>query len=268
MLKHVVNFSGGLCSFWAAHRVIERYGKDAVTLLFADTLIEDEDLYTFNRQSEQILGISITRIMEGRNPWQLFREHNMIANAKYPICSIYLKRELLDDWTLRNCLNLNTVIHVGMDWTEEHRIKNLRLEKPDWHWSAPMQEKPIWDKCKMQEEAQKLGLVVPRAYRLGFPHNNCGMRCVRAGISHFVHLYHVLPLKYREWEIEELFTMALLKARGVSNGQFTILKDRRGGVTRPLSLRDLRLRIESGEKFPRDDWGGCGCGVVYQTNNQ
>jgi len=30
---HVVNFSGGLCSFWAAHRVKERYGTENMVLL-------------------------------------------------------------------------------------------------------------------------------------------------------------------------------------------------------------------------------------------
>lgn len=47
-LLHVVNFSGGLCSFWSAHRVKERYGSANMVLLFADTLIEDPDLYGFN----------------------------------------------------------------------------------------------------------------------------------------------------------------------------------------------------------------------------
>ena len=43
-LLHVINFSGGLCSFWAAHRVKERYGPENMVLLFADTLIEDAGL--------------------------------------------------------------------------------------------------------------------------------------------------------------------------------------------------------------------------------
>ncbi len=46
-MKHIVNFSGGICSFWAAHRVIQKHGVKDVVLLFADTLIEDDDLYAF-----------------------------------------------------------------------------------------------------------------------------------------------------------------------------------------------------------------------------
>jgi len=50
-MKHVVQFSGGLCSFWAAHRVIAQHGRENVTLLFADTNMEDEDLYRFNQEA-------------------------------------------------------------------------------------------------------------------------------------------------------------------------------------------------------------------------
>src|ERR1041384_922829 len=50
VVKHIVNFSGGVCSFWAAKRVIARHGTKDVVLLFADTLIEHPSLYRFNEQ--------------------------------------------------------------------------------------------------------------------------------------------------------------------------------------------------------------------------
>ena len=43
-MQHIVSLSGGSASAVAADRVIERYGSDSVTLWFADTLWEDEDL--------------------------------------------------------------------------------------------------------------------------------------------------------------------------------------------------------------------------------
>ena len=43
-IKHLVMFSGGVGSWAAAKRVVERHGTEGVVLLFADTLIEDEDL--------------------------------------------------------------------------------------------------------------------------------------------------------------------------------------------------------------------------------
>jgi hypothetical protein len=260
-MKHVVNFSGGVCSFWAAKRVVEKYGTADTHLLFADTLIEDEDLYRFNKECSSHLGIPITRITTGLTPWELFRKQGMIANARFPICSIYLKRDILDEWHTKNCTPGDTTIYIGMDWTEEHRMERLRKKKPLWTFEAPMQWQPIWDKCKMVSETEKLGIKPPMLYSLGFPHNNCGGRCVAAGISHWVHLFNTLPERYMEWENEEQATMKDFAERGIGSKEFTILKDRRGGVTRNLSLKDLRLRIEAGEKLPQHDWGGCGCGT-------
>jgi hypothetical protein len=275
-VKHVVSFSGGLCSFWAAWRVIQKYGRENVVLLFADTLIEDHDLYAFNEAAAMLLGVPITRVVEGRTPWELFRDEGMIGNNRFPICSVRLKREPLAKWFDAHCLNMAeegqeqipflhdgrqpATLYLGFDWTEPNRIADMKAEHPLWRIDAPMQEEPIWDKCRMEREAVALGLAIPRLYKEGFPHNNCGGRCVRAGISHWVHLYRVRPAAYIEWMDEELETQRVLAERGISNAHFTVLKDRRGGETKPLALSQLRNRIEAGEEFPSDDWGGCGCG--------
>ena len=275
-LLHVVNFSGGLCSFWAAHRVREQYGPENMVLLFADTLIEDSELYDFNEQASSLLQVPITRLSLEITPWQLFRQQGLIGNSRFPICSVMLKREPLDAWHARHGRTLYQsqqgafwddgkrpiICYIGFDWTEENRLNDLRQEKPEYRWEAPMQEAPIWDKCRMEREARALRLPIPKLYTLGFPHNNCGGRCVRAGISHFVHLYRVLPKRYLEWEIEETAARWDFISRGIE--PLSILKDRRGGITNNLWLSDLRLRIDTGEQFPRDEWGGCGCGGATQ----
>jgi hypothetical protein len=66
-----------------------------------------------------------------------------------------------------------------------------------------------------------------------------------------------------EWENEEQLTIEELTARGISSAWFSVLKDRRGGVTKSMTFAQLRARILAGDKsLPKDDWGGCGCGVV------
>ena len=47
MPSRVVMLSGGAGSWGAARRVVDRHGREGLTLLFADTLIEDDDLYRF-----------------------------------------------------------------------------------------------------------------------------------------------------------------------------------------------------------------------------
>ena len=39
-----------------------------------------------------------------------------------------------------------------------------------------------------------------------------------------------------------------------------ILRDRSGGTTKPLTLREFRLRLEAGGTYDKYAWGGCGCG--------
>lgn len=266
-MKHIVNFSGGDCSFWAAHRVIQKFGPKDVVLLFADTLIEHPSLYEFNERSAELLGVPITRVCYGLTPWQLFRKEGLIANNRFPICSVRPKREPLNEWmqanfeldkNQNNFMFEHATIYLGFDWTEMHRLNDFRNQYPNWITEAPMLDEPIWDKCRMRRESEVLGLPDQLLYRLGFPHNNCGGTCVCAGIIHFVHLYKVLPAVFLEWEKEELDTAEYFLAKGIE--PLSVLKDRRGGETKPLFLRDLRKRIEAGEKFRNDEWGGCGCG--------
>lgn len=52
---------------------------------------------------------------------------------------------------------------------------------------------------------------------------------------------------------EELF-------RAQINPNVSILRDRRGSVSKPLTLHQFREEIESGVRKPAPfDWGGCGC---------
>lgn len=272
-MKRVINLSGGACSFWAAERVAERYGTSEMVLLFADTLIEDAELYEFNEWTAERFGVPITRVSREMTPWDLFRKQGLIANDRFPICSVMLKREPLDEWHRMNCIPKNSLfgppdtIYVGFDWTETNRVEDIRNALPDWQIEAPMCEwKPYWDKCKIITELQKLRGSIPRAYADGFPHNNCGRRCVRSGITHFVHLYNTDPEQFLDWEREEARTIKEFAERGVSNGHFTVLKDRRGGETKPMSFAQLRERILAGDKtLPKDDWGGCGCGGVMEA---
>jgi len=253
--KRVVNLSGGVCSFWALHRVIEQFGKTGVVPVFADVKMEDEDLYRFLSDIENHFGIPVVRIADGRTPWDLFEEKGMIANSRFPFCSVILKREMLDNWRKSNCIEWATTLYIGIDWTESNRLTDTRAALPGWDVQAPMCEAPYWDKCKMQTELTKLGIRVPRLYGMDFPHNNCGGFCVKAGQAHFVHLLKTMPERYAFHEAKE----EALRAR---IGDWSILTDRRGdGKKKPLTLRALRLRVEAGEEFDRHDWGGCGCSL-------
>ncbi len=255
-MKHVVQFSGGLCSYLAAKRIIESFGREDVTLLFADTLIESPGLYRFLYQASEKLGMPVTRIADGRTPWQVFKEwgnKGFIGNSRVDICSQVLKRELCRQWVDYHCAMQPTTLYVGISW-DEGRIDEIRERWLPWHVEAPMCQPPLLTKCEMMKEAIADGLQLSEAYSDGFSHDNCGGGCVKAGQAHFALLYQIRPHVYAEWERNEE------DLRRHIGQDVSILKDRRGGITKPMTLATFRERIETGD-YDKHEWGGCGCGV-------
>ena len=101
-LKHIVSFSGGMGSFAEAKSCVDKYGKENVLLLFADTLMEDEDLYRFKDEVVEFLGCELVTLCYGKTPWELFEEQKFVANSRLDVCSRMLKRELLIKWVKDN----------------------------------------------------------------------------------------------------------------------------------------------------------------------
>jgi hypothetical protein len=251
--NHVVQYSGGVCSFFAGRRVIERYGADQVVLLFADVLMEDEDLYRFLEETAAFLRLPVTYLRDGRNPWQVFRDERFLGNSRIDPCSKILKRQLLWNWIERNAPG--ATVHVGLDWTEDDRLQRLRNYRPGWKIEAPMTWKPLVDKPDMLVECARLGIKPCRLYNFGFPHANCGGFCIKAGQAQFRLLLEVMPERYAFHEKREHELRRFLRKN------VAIMTDRRNGQRRPLTLREFRERIQRGEEHEPHDWGGCGCGI-------
>jgi hypothetical protein len=238
--------------------VVEKHGTSGLVLLFADTLVEDDDLYRFLDDAAGDLGVPVTRIAEGRTPQQVHEDVRLIANPKIAPCSRVLKQEPARAWLEANTDPASTTVYVGIDWSEMHRLPAIVRNYRPWTAVAPLCEPPYVDKRGWIAEARRRGLVEPRLYALGFEHNNCGGACVRGGQAQWAHLLRVFPDRYESWEKHEQLMQQRLGT------ERTILRDRTGRQTRPLSLRELRERIERGNDlqpgaFDPDDWGGCGC---------
>ena len=177
MKQYVVMLSGGVTSFEALRRTITK--SDNVTALFADTKIEDEDLYRFLNDIERVLR-PITKISDGRNIWELFRDRRFIGNTRVDICSQVLKRDLCRNWMKNNAPQATLVI--GFDWTEPHRIERSikRWGLDGFDIEFPLNEKPYLLKNEYIMRVREYGIEPPRLYSYGFEHNNCGGACVKA----------------------------------------------------------------------------------------
>ncbi|MET9957464.1 hypothetical protein ABZ135_38755 [Streptomyces sp. NPDC006339] len=262
-MQHVVMWSGGITSWATARHVIAEHGTASVTLLFADTHAEDEDLHVFNAQAAAQLGVPITRVTDpaGRDPWQVFEDKSWVGNTRIAQCSQLLKQEPCRQWLVANTVPTDTTVYVGIDWTETERLPAIVRGWAPWTVDAPLTRPPYFDKEQLRAEARAAGLIDPRLYRLGFAHNNCGGACVKGGQAQWARLLEVFPERYAKAErFEERMRVKLGK-------DVAILRDRRGGETKPLTLATLRRRIEFQrhaqpsllDLIDTDDWGGCGC---------
>nr|WP_295467451.1 hypothetical protein [Mesorhizobium sp.] len=161
MTRHVVMFSGGGGSWAAARRVVDQHGTDNVTLLFTDTLMEDEDCYRFLIEgAADVLGIDVPSqmvpqphqfpdwtdrpayklfvdglrrefadllpqlawIARGGDIWDVFRHERFLGNSSADPCSKLLKRQMADARLKASCDPASTTVYVGIDKFEEHRF--------------------------------------------------------------------------------------------------------------------------------------------------
>lgn len=247
----VVQISGGAASYVAAKLCLEEFNADDVCLLFADVHMEDEDLYRFLSDCERRLNHPVTRISDGRTPWDVFFDEGMMGNSMADPCSRILKRELLDRWRQDNAPD--ATVFIGFDATEKHRFDPLREKFAPVELRAPLIERGLW-----KEDAHRIteadGIRLPRLYGMGFPHNNCGGFCVKAGQASFALLLDFMPERYAFHEAQEE------KFRTQTGKDVAIMRDRTGGEATPLTMRAFRERRRvSPQLIDWEEYGACNC---------
>jgi len=262
LLKHVVMFSGGIGSWAAAKIVAEKYGTDNLYLVFSDVkgfsddphIGEDEDTYRFVEDAAKNVGGHLIILVDGRDIWQVFKDKKFLGNSRLAHCSFELKQKPARKWLVDNCKPEEVRVYVGIDWTETHRLPAIIKNYKPYIAEAPLTEPPYRDKDQLFEWAEKEGLEIPRLYKLGFSHNNCGGGCVRAGQGQFKKLYDIMPERFKVWEEKEQ------EIREHIGKDVSILTEMVKGEKRPLTLAELRKRIDSqSSMLDLDDIGGCGC---------
>lgn len=260
--KHVVMFSGGIGSWATAKKVAEKHGIENLYLVFSDVkgdtdnphIGEDEDTYRFIEDAAKNVGGQLVILVDGRNIWEVFKDRNFLGNSRLAHCSFELKQKPARKWLVDNCKPEETIVYVGIDWAETHRLPAIIKNYKPYVAKAPLTEPPYLDKDKLIEWAQKEGLKTPRLYDLGFSHNNCGGGCVRAGQGQFKKLYEIMPERYKVWEDKEQ------EIREHIGKDVSILTEQVKGKKKSLTLKELRMRIENQPVMvDLDDIGGCGC---------
>jgi hypothetical protein len=241
MTLHVVQYSGGIGSWATARRVAARHGTRRLVLLFADALIEADDVYAFLHQSAAQLGVPVTRVADGRTPLQVFTDQHFLGNARIAPCSRILKQIPCRRWLDAHADPDNTIVYVGIDASRRDlpRVPAIRAGWAPWHVEFPLTAEPDLTKDAMLDEARAAGLDPPLAYVEGYGHANCAGLCIRGGQAHWARTLRLHPDRYAIYEkFEQDFRQTY--------GDVAFLKRTRGGLTRPYTLRQLRQDVAAG----------------------
>lgn len=253
-MKHLVQYSTGAASAEVLWRVVEEYGAENVLALTADTKKEHPDNWRFAREVVEQLGCEWKVIADGRTPMQAGRDARVVPNNRMAVCSRVLKRNLLDKYRAEHFDPAETVVYLGYDWTEPHRVDAAQGHWAPWTVDCPLTRPPYLWKQQILDLFRERGIEPPVLYKQGFQHANCSGGCVRGGQAQWSLLLQVNRAEYLDWEREENETRDLL-GKDVS-----ILRDRTGGEVKALPLAEFRERLERQPSlFDADDWGACGC---------
>jgi len=248
---HHISFSGGLGSAISA-LVAHEQGIE-FTLLFADTLIEDDDLYRFIEDVSDRVGVPITYLRDGRTPWEVFRDVRYHGNSRTAHCSQILKTQQVESWLDDNAAPDDPLV-LGMDMSELDRIERAQARWAPRPVVSLLNEYSVW-RSSYPEWLRRYDLRKPRLYDLGFPHNNCGGFCVRAGLGQHRKLLATFPDRYAHHEAQQAALIAEVPTARPH------LKQTVDGETRYLTMRDLREQVEAEPtQATLFDEGPAGCG--------
>jgi hypothetical protein len=136
--------------------------------------IEDDDLYAFVEESAAQLAVPLVRVADGRTPWQVFEDKQLLGNSLLAPCSYVLKILPCRRWLRDHTDPARTMLYVGIDNSARDRRRAPAIERGwlPWRVAFPLLDEPDLSKADMLAEARGLGLRPPRAYELGFDHAN------------------------------------------------------------------------------------------------
>lgn len=255
-MHYIVSLSGGVASAVAAERAIERYGRDRVTLWMADTNWEDKDLWRFVFDCCARWQMAPIIYRDGRTPLEVAEDQHIIPNQKIAPCSFKLKVEPFRRFLASQPRPVTVLL--GLDWSEQHR-----MVAPKRNYEAlegitvdyPLLWKPL-EFRPYQDVVRSWGVEAPRLYAQGFPHNNCGGRCVKQGVREWLRLRYAYPdrfIEVRDWE-------QVQRAKGGARANYAIARDQTGGDVKPLTLVEIEQRERpDDDEASQDDMFGCMC---------
>lgn len=200
-------------------------------------------------------------LVEGRDPWEVFRDKRFLGNSRIDPCSDLLKRGMLETWRKDTC-SAGDVFTVGIGSHEEHRFTGRgkkqglqrRMAANGWTYLAPLIGR--WEGEATFGFMTRCGLKKPRLYVKGYMHNNCGGFCIKGGHMHYHNRLQVDPDRY------EYDAMMEAKISAFVGQPVSMMTDRSGGEKKIYTLIEMRERwnaLPDGGFDIFEGDSGCGC---------
>lgn len=257
-MKRLVSIGGGigstlLLTLWVA----SHYPRQEIDFVMARLPNEDADVWRLCEAIEDITGIAITYIGDGRDPWDVFHEVKYLGNSRVDPCSDRLKRKVVREYITSRYAPGEAIIYTGIGAAEidRHLAIKRRWGEAGYATAFPLLDYPQFTRQWQMQFCQNMVGFVPLLYRLGFDHNNCGGGCIKAGQAQWARLLWYSRqgvLKTHEgvptfdwWRDNET-------AFREQHGDYTILRDWQDGGRaqfRGLTLAEFERRMDQ-------RWGG------------
>jgi hypothetical protein len=292
--RYVCRFSGGLSSWAAARRTAERYGVGNVTLLFADTRMEDEDLYRFLIEgAADVLGVPLGDVAD-------------LAAAAFVIPAVEDERPAERIAALESLQREATARLPGFVWIadgrdpwqvffDERYLGNTRVDP-----CSKLLKRKLLDRWVREnapgavevfgydhEEDHRIAgmraydsnrrLLFPMADRPWWVGTRCQEECRARGIEPprlyamgFRHnncggfcvkagqaaMARLLDAMPRRFAYHERREQEI---RDYLGKDVAVLRDRTGGSPTALTLTQFRERVQASGQCDLFDWGACSC---------
>ena len=205
----------------------------------------------------------LTWLVEGRDPWEVFRDRKFLGNSRIDPCSKSLKREVLDNWRKQSADAKQDVFCIGIGTHERHRYDRLaeRMAADGWRYEAPLLDTFEGEVGAFGYLADA-GIERPRLYRKGYLHNNCGGFCIKAGHAHYHNRFYADPERFAYDAMMERKLAAYI------GKPVTMLTDRANdNVKKPMSLDAFADRLRRSPELTFEyepGTSGCGCMVDFE----
>lgn len=194
----VVWFSCGAASAVAAWLAVRCYGhRCRVRVVNNPILQEDPDNRRFLLDVERWIGVPIEEARSSEYPSadcsEVWERRRFMAGVSGAPCTMILKRAARQEWEARNAHDF-----IVMGFTADEAARADRFARFERSNILPLLIEAGLSKADCFSILASVGLVLPLAYRLGYPNANC-IGCVKAsGVTYWNHVRRLHPWVFAE----------------------------------------------------------------------